>query len=502
MKAAVAPLKATKSEIEFAKAMMAVDAMTLDELDAWCAQYNSIMAALEESDQKIQSSLLPAEQQAAASREPSQRSPWGLIKRASSGAKRQNSLVAIDTIPRPISRRRSSEDLRKQEESNSKLQLVCEELIDTEVRYGRSIALLQTHFGARLPSSLKGFLPNLASLVDLSAQMQEGMVAAASAHRDAALAQALGTQLAALAPFFKLFVAYCTAFPKAMEALRSMPSLLKTVAEAEVAIASADDAVGAVSIFALLIKPVQRLCQYPLLFREVVQAMAADSGGGADGGADCGEEELRRVLALLEGAAADVNERVRGAEVEARLWTELSGTEWRGLLQTVCPSGGGGGGLSLRTEIAVDFVARRRSVSITRSLSFQRRKQYGEGRHGKLFVFSTALLLSKSEGGANCLKAVAVWSLDDVAFEIRDAEPPSEKATMLLQQLCMADPADGDARGGGNFSLRCSMADAARMRELLGELKEGNRRRSQLASVRASCDYGALDKCSTHSVPL
>ena len=58
-------------------------------------------------------------------------------------------------------------------------------------------------------------------------------------YANADLARALGSELAAIAPFFRLFVSYCAQFPATLQALREWPSGTKVVAEAEGAIRQA-----------------------------------------------------------------------------------------------------------------------------------------------------------------------------------------------------------------------------------------------------------------------
>jgi hypothetical protein len=252
-----------------------------------------------------------------------------------------------------------------------------------------------------------------------------------------------------------------------------------------------------VSIFALLIKPVQRLCQYPLLYREVVRAMPAEELCAARSTTDEGRSspapfdqcDVHGVLALLDAAAVDANQRVRHAEVESRLWSELGGTEWRARLAETSP----GASWVLLHEVPVEFVAKQGRVAITRSLSFQRRKRYGSGRRGKLFVFSTAVLLAKNEGGdGGRMRCMAVWALSEASIELREqtaqelnaageegppAAPEGARATLLLRH-------QGGEMGGseGEFALRCAASHAAQVVEAAHGMRRGSAQRTKLAS--------------------
>ncbi|KAL3907431.1 MAG: hypothetical protein SGPRY_010172 [Prymnesium sp.] len=117
--------------------------------------------------------------------------------------------------------------------------------------------------------------------------------------------------------------------------------LSKTIADAEARIQRRNIVElgenAPVSIFALLIKPVQRLCQYPLLFKEIVREMASSTVdtfgyeppklGTTHQALYCPRDGLNKakfVLASLEDVALLVNERVHQRERELQLLDELN----------------------------------------------------------------------------------------------------------------------------------------------------------------------------------
>ena len=349
---------------------------------------------------------------------------------------------------------------------HARLQRVCEELVETERRYHRDLSRLQAHFASRLePARQRSLLPNLESFVMLSDALHTRMADAASRHSATALARALGAELRALAPFFAMYVGYCAGFAAALDELerlrRDEPAVEAAAVAAEEAIrsdAAADGADGApVLLFSYLVKPVQRLCQYPLLYREVVRELArradGDDGGGDEGGA---LEQARAVLGSLEAAAADVNARVRRIELEGRLWDELGAScaQWREKMGEV------GATLALRAELAVEIVAEGRQQPrqpaatvagkvgrVTRSLSFRRRPKAEV--HGKVYVFTDCVLVARGGGaGKGGYRLAASWPLHEIEISLLPPPPPRELSRALSGGL------SGALKARGSLALR------------------------------------------------
>ena len=147
-----------------------------------------------------------------------------------------------------------------------------------------------------------------------------------------------------LSPFLNMYVDYCFQFTSGVQALdqarRKRPQLERYIAQAENQIRNANlvqrgpAAGGVVSLFDYLIKPVQRLCQYPLLFRQIAKEMellAEPEGGAAagqrkksvrfelgEGGGGVGEAwprggiaKAKLVLQVLEDTVAGINDKAR-----------------------------------------------------------------------------------------------------------------------------------------------------------------------------------------------
>ena len=393
---------------------------------------------------------------------------------------------------------------------SSRLHVVATELIETEQRYLNDLRLLVDHFVGALrrsaPEMESELVPNITAMLALHTDLYSRFEAAAEVRRGEALVDAIGSALVAVAPYFSMYsryaaipaqlfrrkfgairransaqfsaarrhvvvlLRYCANFTHALAILEkkckfctqgrcvSKKCISRMVGEAEEGIrrqriVDRGDSTP-VSLWAFLIRPVQRLCQYPLLYKEVLKEMPAPSpvaaapapapvpavaGGGVDGvnpalsrSADLrklkftdaaaasgttpgemlasqglegscprgGRAKVEYVLAVLEQSARAVNEKVRKHEDDARLHDELrdgdGGHSW---LSALGPSARLIYELRVRIPTAKGTAAANPETygsflpGVKGSKKAEPPKRNGP-RSGKLYLFSDALLLA------------------------------------------------------------------------------------------------------------
>jgi len=198
---------------------------------------------------------------------------------------------------------------------NLRLQHLCAEIISTETRYASDLALLCSHFTRPLHDVAPDLALDLYTTCDALALVHEALArqlatAMSSCVTSSAREVALVLEEAA-STHFGLYSDYCAGFMRALQALEvarhARPEVEQVVQRAQTEIGRTrlqGGSSGAVDLFSVLIKPVQRICQYPLLFREIVSETAAA----------CEPADHARVeatLAVLERSAEAVNEHVR-----------------------------------------------------------------------------------------------------------------------------------------------------------------------------------------------
>lgn len=159
------------------------------------------------------------------------------------------------------------------------------------------------------------------------------------------------------APFFKAYSSYCADYlagQARLQKLRSRGDGYSSPLEA--ALQDAERRAGQ-GVHSLLIKPVQRVCKWPLLFRELLKAVPPE---------DADRAALEGAAAAVEQVAATINERVRemqGMMPLVRLSETLNAPEllapMRSLLLSVdCMVGGSEGrrGFEGRLWLCSDLV--------------------------------------------------------------------------------------------------------------------------------------------------
>ena len=121
---------------------------------------------------------------------------------------------------------------------------------------------------AALKADEEAVFSNVEMLVAVNRQLLEALRTPTASDPVASVSAAFST----MAPFFKAYSVYCANFVSALDHLdrlrQERPQLDEFVRRAEAA--------GGETIGSMLIRPVQRLCKYPLLFRELRGAVAAD----------------------------------------------------------------------------------------------------------------------------------------------------------------------------------------------------------------------------------
>ena len=104
----------------------------------------------------------------------------------------------------------------------------------------------------------------------------EALFAALS--RDGEPVRTLALAFLELAPYLKLYSHYCACYDGALAELRRKRG---ASAEFDAFLAAGRSKARGLGVEDFLIKPVQRLCQYPLLFRSIATAYAGADGGAA-----------------------------------------------------------------------------------------------------------------------------------------------------------------------------------------------------------------------------
>ncbi|TYZ67834.1 hypothetical protein PybrP1_000739 [[Pythium] brassicae (nom. inval.)] len=110
--------------------------------------------------------------------------------------------------------------------------------------------------------------------------------------------------------FMKVYAHYCSSYLQARDELEL---LQKTYSGLNALATKLDEDARRdlrVDIVSLMIKPVQRICRYPLLFREL----------RSHAGSETESERVEKSLRKIEDVSAHVNEKVRGAQNNARLY--------------------------------------------------------------------------------------------------------------------------------------------------------------------------------------
>ncbi len=252
------------------------------------------------------------------------------------------------------------------------------ELLGTEVAYVNDLQLVCDSFVRPLRvlgkealeifsniETIRGI--NTALLHDMLAPVSVGVWHLLQEHDLPSVAQ-VAAALEKFSPFLLMYSQYCADFTGAQTRLAEMRS--DSTSDIAMRLAEAERTTRR-DLHSLLIKPVQRLCKYPLLLREMLKVVEPS---------DPAHASLCRAAAAVEGVAFTVNERVRDMQGLAALRQLATAVN---MPQLVTPTRT----LMATVECALNEAAADPSQGSAR-------------REGRLWLCNDLLLIGKRSGAA------------------------------------------------------------------------------------------------------
>jgi len=206
----------------------------------------------------------------------------------------------------------------------SPLQRVIKEIIATEYDYVNDLNLLDSVFltpikikNVLTPDEIQKVFGNLESLISINTEViktwekRKKELDESGGDIEQGELQIVCDIYAYMSESFKLYVEYCTVFTKALGELEKLmqkkPEFAKTIK-----ICESDPKCKGLFLDTFLIKPIQRICKYPLFFKELMKLMPPDENNKA-------YQSLLKAQKKMEGVVDFVNERKREAEILQRV---------------------------------------------------------------------------------------------------------------------------------------------------------------------------------------
>ena len=202
-----------------------------------------------------------------------------------------------------------------------------------------------------------------------------------------------------VAPFFKLYSTYCQDYEAALqrlEALSRQPAFARYREEG---------GQDAAALESMLIKPIQRLCKYPLFFRTLTEAAPTD--------------ELTKASALIDALAQTVNSTVKAAKARSRMATllqRLGSDGEESFLSLLAP----------HRELLLEARVRFCEVALRADGGVSKRRRssqpVGASASGKLLLFSDCLLLAHKPAAGPAAWAMAHFDAAPRSGELNSGE--------------------------------------------------------------------------------
>jgi len=179
------------------------------------------------------------------------------------------------------------------------------------------------------PDSMKTIFCNTETLLTVNGELlnvlQNGLAKVLAANKSPTLKEVAGVYAPAflhIMPFFKMYAVYCHQYNSAIQRLLEVRT---TNPELHEFLTQREQKSEFVSLNSLLIKPVQRICKYPLLFQALLREL---QHGAASSGMQSYVEDLAKAAEAVELIAQSVNSLVGESEAMEKIieaYEELGG---------------------------------------------------------------------------------------------------------------------------------------------------------------------------------
>jgi len=196
----------------------------------------------------------------------------------------------------------------KLEKNEAHRRNVIQEIITTETDYCHDLKVVSDVFIKPLRDQQiiqQDDLMQLFSNIELIASVNQEVMKEFEARSDEDSEVLLvGDIFLRMADFFKMYTTYCANQPKSIAALERLQARVPAFNDFLAKCMTAEAARG-LTLFSFLIKPIQRICKYPLLLKDLLKHTAPDHPD---------YENLKNAQVKIEAVVEYVNERKRLAE--------------------------------------------------------------------------------------------------------------------------------------------------------------------------------------------